>query len=286
MQKKIDYKNIKKIGLVARPNSNLDNEILVLKNILKKYNVKLLLFKESSKSLELPKYNIDELFQISDFIISLGGDGTLISLCRKACEYDKAILGIYAGNLGFLTDLKIEQVAEFFQSFFYGDFKLENPFLLNVNLKQKNGQKIQNYAFNDIMIKRNDRVSMAHIEVYHRGKKFNEYLGDGLIVSTPAGSTAYNLSANGPIVYTLAQAFILTPICSHSLTQRPIVLPKGFELEIRAKDCIFCIDGQENYKMDDFKSIRIGLSQKSVALIRPKNHDYFQILKEKLNWGN
>ncbi|MBZ7954119.1 NAD(+) kinase [Campylobacter sp. W0018] len=285
MQNKIDYKNIKRVGLIVRFNSDLDNEIRILENILKKYNVELLFFK-NSKNPNLSHYDIDELFKISDFIISLGGDGTLISVCRKAWEYHKAVLGIHAGHLGFLTDFKIDYAEEFFQSFFLGDFKTENPFFLNVSLKQKNGQKIKNYAFNDIIIKREDQASMAHIEVYYQDKKFNEYFGDGLIVATPAGSTAYNLSANGPIVYTLAQVFILTPICSHSLTQRPIVLPKGFELEIRAKGCMFSIDGQENYKMDDFKSIKVGLSHKSVTLIRPKNRDYFQILKEKLNWGS
>lgn len=139
-------------------------------------------------------------------------------------------------------------------------------------------------AFNDVVISKNNQASMAHIEVFRKEKKFNEYFGDGLIVATPAGSTAYNLSANGPIVYTLAQAFILTPVCSHSLTQRPIVLPKGFEIEIMAKDCMLCIDGQENYKMNDFKSIKVGLSDKNVALIHPKIGIIFNF-KRKITLG-
>lgn len=286
MQNKIDYKNIKKIGLVTRPNSNLDSEILVLKEILENKGVELMLYKESSKVLKLPKYDLDDLFKISDFVISLGGDGTLISLCRKACEYHKAVLGIHAGHLGFLTDFKVDEAYDFFEAFFNGEFRVENPFLLSIILENAKGENIQKFAFNDIVISKDSKKSMAHIEVFRKNKKFNEYLGDGLIVATPAGSTAYNLSANGPIVYTLAQAFILTPVCSHSLTQRPIVLPKGFELEIKAKDCIFSIDGQENYKMNDFKSVKVGLSDKSVALIHAKNRDYFQILKEKLHWGN
>lgn len=174
----------------------------------------------------------------------------------------------------------------FFKLFFQGEFRIEKPYLLSVFLEDKQGKILEKLAFNDVVISKNNQASMAHIEVFRKEKKFNEYFGDGLIVATPAGSTAYNLSANGPIVYTLAQAFILTPVCSHSLTQRPIVLPKGFEIEIMAKDCILCIDGQENYKMNDFKSIKVGLSDKNVALIHPKNRDYFQILKEKLHWGN
>lgn len=286
MQNKIDYKNIKKIGLVTRPNVSLDKEILKLQSILSIYKVELVLLKESSEILDLPKYGLDDLFKISDFVISLGGDGTLISLCRKACEYDKAVLGIHGGHLGFLTDFKVDEAENFFQAFFQGEFRIEKPYLLSVFLEDKQGKILEKLAFNDVVISKNNQASMAHIEVFRKEKKFNEYFGDGLIVATPAGSTAYNLSANGPIVYTLAQAFILTPVCSHSLTQRPIVLPKGFEIEIMAKDCILCIDGQENYKMNDFKSIKVGLSDKNVALIHPKNRDYFQILKEKLHWGN
>lgn len=114
MQNKIDYKNIKKIGLAARPNSNLDKEILILKEILEKKGVELLLYKESSEIVKLPKYDLDTLFELSDFVISLGGDGTLISLCRKACEYNKAVLGIHAGHLGFLTDFKVDEAEVFF----------------------------------------------------------------------------------------------------------------------------------------------------------------------------
>ncbi|HEG6446131.1 TPA: NAD(+) kinase [Campylobacter jejuni] len=286
MQNKIDYKNIKKIGLVTRPNVSLDKEILKLQSILSIYKVELVLLKESSEILDLPKYGLDDLFKISDFVISLGGDGTLISLCRKACEYDKAVLGIHAGHLGFLTDFKADEAENFFQAFFQGEFRIEKPYLLSIFLEDRQGKILEKLAFNDVVISKNNQASMAHIEVFRKEKKFNEYFGDGLIVATPAGSTAYNLSANGPIVYTLAQAFILTPVCSHSLTQRPIVLPKGFEIEIMAKDCMLCIDGQENYKMNDFKSIKVGLSDKNVALIHPKNRDYFQILKEKLHWGN
>lgn len=118
MQNKIDYKNIKKIGLAARPNSNLDKEILILKEILEKRCGAFALY-ESSEIVKLPKYDLDTLFELSDFVISLGGDGTLISLCRKACEYNKAVLGIHAGHLGFLTDFKVDE-AEVFLKLFQG----------------------------------------------------------------------------------------------------------------------------------------------------------------------
>lgn len=286
MQNKINHKKIEKIGLVTRPFSNLDLEISHLKKLLAFRNVELLLLKENSKQKDGLRYDIDTLFQKSDFVISLGGDGTLISLCRKAYEYDKAILAMNAGKLGFLTDFCVDEAEEFFNAFFEGNFRVETPLMLELTLEREGGEILQKNAFNDVVFCRKFMSSMGHIEVFRKGKIFNQYFGDGLIVATPAGSTAYNLSANGPIIYTLAEVFVLTPVCSHSLTQRPIVLPRTFEIEVRAKDCVLCIDGQENYEVNDFKSINVRLSSKGVSLIRPKNRDYFQILKEKLNWGN
>lgn len=286
MKKELAYKNITKIGLVARLNTDLSADILTLKSIFDERNISLLLDKHSAKSLNLQGFELDELFKQSDFIIALGGDGTVISLCRKASEYEKAILGIHAGRLGFLTDFTAQEARRFFDEFFSGKFRLEEPFLLDIVLETKQGQSLIKTAFNDVVFTRTAKHSMAHIEVFRKGKIFNEYYGDGLIVATPAGSTAYNLSANGPIIYTLAEVFLLTPVCSHSLTQRPIVLPKGFELEVRANECSFFIDGQECLETKDFKSIKIRLSDKKVSLLHPRNRDYFQILKEKLRWGN
>lgn len=278
----INYKNIKKVGLVSRPNTDLSKEISHIKSLLDKRDIELLLAKTKLGD----DKELDGLFTQSDLIISLGGDGTLISLCRKACEYDKAILGVNAGNLGFLTDCSVAELEDFFDEFFAGNFRVDRPYLLDIFLEDKNGKKIVKNAFNDIVFTSSFHQSMAHIEVLRNDKIFNEYYGDGLIISSPAGSTAYNLSANGPIIYTLAEVFVLTPICSHSLTQRPIVLPRGFEIFLRARDCVFCIDGQEHYNANDYDKISINLSKKTVSIIHPKKRDYFQILKEKLNWGH
>ena len=278
----IDYKNIKKVGLVSRPNTDLSKEISHIKSLLDKRDIELLLAKTKLGD----DKELDGLFTQSDLIISLGGDGTLISLCRKACEYDKAILGVNAGNLGFLTDCSVAELEDFFDEFFAGNFRVDRPYLLDIFLEDKNGKKIVKNAFNDIVFTSSFHQSMAHIEVLRNDKIFNEYYGDGLIISSPAGSTAYNLSANGPIIYTLAEVFVLTPICSHSLTQRPIVLPRGFEIFLRARDCVFCIDGQEHYNANDYDKISINLTKKTVSIIHPKKRDYFQILKEKLNWGH
>ncbi len=300
MKTLIDYKNIRKIGLVARLGADLSGDILMLKKIFDKRGIELLLENECLQSLKsnashknsqsqilnLAAYELDELFAKCDFIISLGGDGTLISLCRKASKHQKALLGIHAGHLGFLTDFTAAQAGAFFDEFFAGKFRIEEPFLLDIILQSKDGRVFEKTAFNDVVFSHTQKQSMAYIQVLRGGKVFNEYHGDGLIVASAAGSTAYNLSANGPIIYTLAEVFLLTPVCSHSLTQRPIVLPKGFELEVRAAECSFFIDGQECLDTRDFASIKLRLGEKKVRLIHPKNRDYFQILKEKLRWGN
>lgn len=276
---KFDSKN-SSLNLNENANSSLN-----LKQIQQTPEFSTQISAKTLKKLDLKGFSLDELFKKCDFIISLGGDGTLISLCRKACEWDKALLGINAGHLGFLTDFTMSGAAAFFEEFFAGKFRIEQPFLLDILLENKKGKVLHKLAFNDVVFSRLNSSAMTEISVLRKGQVFNEYYGDGLIVATAAGSTAYNLSANGPIIYTLAEVFLLTPVCSHSLTQRPIVLPKGFELEIRAKECAFCIDGQEFFKTSDFKSIKLRLSDKKVSLIHPKNRDYFQILKEKLHWG-
>lgn len=285
MQNLLDYEKITKIGLVSRPNSNLKQEIEFLREILAQRKIELFLEEQNANLFKEQGYTLDDLFKKSDIIISLGGDGTLISLCRKACEYEKAILGIYAGNLGFLTDIKLEFASQFFDDFFEGKFRVETPFLLDIHLEFKDGSKLHKTAFNEAVFARNSHTNITHVEVFRKGKKFNEYYGDGLIIATPAGSTAYNLSANGPIVYTLAEVFLLTPVCSHSLTQRPIVLPKKFELEIKTSGCELIIDGQERYDTNEIKNAKFTLSDKFVKLIHPKDRNYFQILKEKLHWG-
>jgi NAD+ kinase len=129
---------------------------------------------------------------------------------------------------------------------------------------------------------------MVNIEAFVDGKKFNSYYGDGLVVSTPTGSTAYNLSSGGPVVYPLTDAFIVTPISAHSLTQRPLVLPADFEIELKTPDengAMVLIDGQDIYELKKDESVKIKIANQKSKLIRAKERDYFSVLNQKLNWG-
>lgn len=274
-------------GLVCKPNdASLVPYYYTIKTALNRHDIKLLVDKFSAKNLNCDGVNFDEMCQESDLLISLGGDGTLISLCRRSFRYNKPVLGIYAGQLGFLTDIKTDEIEEFIDCFFEGKYRIDERMLLEISLYK--GDLVKKIvAFNDAVFARKNTVSMSTIDAFIEGQMINSYRGDGLIISTPTGSTAYNLSAGGPVIFPLTEAIILTPICPHSLTQRPLVLPVDFEIEFRSEDDILIvIDGQDKYKMRDFDKIVIKIANKSAKLIHSLKRSYFEVLRNKLNWGN
>lgn len=282
----MDYKNIKLVGLTAKISPELGKNFKILSEILSTYGVEILAENSVAKALNLKGYELKDLALKCDFIISLGGDGTMISVCRKCAKFSPFVLGIHAGTLGFLTDITMSEAPKFFSEFFSGRYEVEEPFMLDVILSKKDGEITHKIAFNDATIMRFKPASIAIVDAFLNGKFFNSYFGDGIIISTPVGSTAYNMSAGGSIIYPLSEVFALTPICSHSLTQRPVVLPRGFMVEFRAyKDEILVLDGQDTFKMSSYDSVKIGLSTTKARLIRHVGRDYFQILKEKLRWG-
>ncbi|MBR8462544.1 NAD(+) kinase [Campylobacter sp. faydin G-105] len=286
--KNLDVKSIKNIGLVAKLTPELPKNIKILKEILAKFSINLVLEHSICKALSLNEsgYTEIELAKKCELLISLGGDGTIISLCRKTAEISPFVLGIHAGRLGFLTDTTMCECERFFAEFFEGRFSIETPFMLDVALHKKNGEIVRKVAFNDAVIVGEKVCAVTHIEACLNGKHFNSYFGDGIMATTPVGSTAYNMSANGPIVYPLSPVFIVTPINSHSLTQRPVVLPGHFEVAFKTVSAaVLVIDGQDRFKMSNLDLVSVRLSEKTARLVRHLGRDYFQILKEKLHWG-
>ena len=280
-------KQIKIVGLVSKPNdTGLGQHYKRIKNALSKYDVELLVESNSSKLLGCSGVSFEHMCQKSDFLIALGGDGTLISLCRKSFDYAKPVLGVYAGKLGFLTDIKSEEIENFIDKIFNNEYRIDTRMMLEVSLHVKDKTK-KIVAFNDIVFARPKLSSIATIEAYIDEELINSYRGDGLIVSTPTGSTAYNISAGGPVVYPLTKALILTPVCPHSLTQRPLVLPVNFEVVFKSKeiDTLIVVDGQDTYCMGDFDYISVKIAQKGAKLIHRESRNYFEVLKEKLHWG-
>ena len=290
---KID--TIQTVGLVVRPDSShLRPYYETLKASLEKHQVTLLVAQNSAETLGIQGgITREEMFEKSDILIAFGGDGTLLSLSRRSYYHDKPILGINAGNLGFLTDIQLDEIESFVDKIFAGEYRIDHRMVLEVELHSATGIK-KLIAFNDVVLSRPSIEGMINVDAYVTSdnagmaqKHLNRYRGDGLIISTPTGSTAYNLSAGGPILFPLTEALILTPICPHSLTERPIVLPADFDLEFKSEDeTIIVVDGQDIYNLKFFDSIHIKIASRSVRMIHRIERNYFDVLKQKLNWGS
>lgn len=280
--------SIKRVGVVLRPSTpELKESYYKLEKIFKSHNIDVSIDSVSGGMIGIMGMDFDVLCENSDILVTLGGDGTLISVVRRSFKYDVPILGVYAGNLGFLADINIDELDVFVNKLVSGDYRVDKRAILEARFKKENKELIQ-YAFNDIVLTRHSVSNMIHIETLVDSKAFNTYYGDGVIVSTPTGSTAYNLSAGGPVLFPLTNVFALTPICPHSLTQRPVVLPGEFAIEMKTPQerALIIIDGQDKYELELGESLNINLAKKMVKLIHRNEFNYFDVLKEKLNWGD
>jgi len=278
-----------KIGIVLRPSSpDIKDLFLKVKEEFKKYNSVVYLDTNSAKMIGLIGIEFDRMCDMCDILVSIGGDGTLISLTRRSYKYNKPIMGINAGNLGFLTDVRVDEIESFIEKFFNDEYRIDKRMMLKIEIG-----KDKYYAFNDIVFSKETISSMVDLKVEAESLNdkekerywLNTYYGDGLIISTPTGSTAYNLSAGGPVVFPLTKSLILTPLCPHSLTQRPLVLPSDFRLLVDSGTKVeIILDGQEIVHLYGEKA-KIKIASKSAKLIHRMKRNYFDVLREKLNWG-
>ena len=277
--------SVKSAGIILRPSSpELKETYLKIKDLFEKADIEILLEDNSANMICLSGLPLDELCQKVDFLISVGGDGTLLSVVRKSFKYDKPVLGINLGTLGFLTDISMQQLPKFIKDLKNNIYKIDSRMMI-----QGTANLNSFVAFNDIVISRKSISSMIKIAAKIDGKHFNSYFGDGVIISTPTGSTAYNLSVGGPIVYPLTKAFIVTPVAPHSLTQRPLVMPADFEIEFKITDsqgAVVIVDGQDIYELEQNHSIKIKIASKKAKMMHRIERNYFEVLNEKLRWGN
>ena len=280
-------RKIKKVGVILRPSTpELKDCYFKLEKIFNSHGISVTIESISGGMIGVMGMDFDLLCQTSDALVTLGGDGTLISVARRSYTYGIPILGVYAGNLGFLADINIDELDSFISNFVDGNYRVDERAILEARFIQ-NEKEITTYAFNDVVLTRHSVLNMIHVETLVASKAFNTYYGDGVIVSTPTGSTAYNLSAGGPVLFPLTNVFSLTPICPHSLTQRPVVLPGEFSIEMKAPDdrALVIIDGQDKHELEAGQSIHIKLATSKVKLIHREEFNYFDVLKEKLGWG-
>ncbi len=274
-----------KAGIILKPCSpEIKKEFLEITECFKVHNIDILLEEKSALMIGELGLPLKKLCDEVDFLVSLGGDGTLLSVVRKSFQFDIPILGIHMGTLGFLTDIVYDELSNFLNDFKGDNYKIDNRMLVECSVNDK-----VFIAFNDIVISRKTMASMIKIRSKINGSYFNSYYGDGVIISTPTGSTAYNLSVGGPIVYPLTEAFIITPISPHSLTQRPLVMPADIEIEFKINDkdgAVLLIDGQDTYEVENNTVIKVKIASKKAKLIHRTSRNFFEVLNEKLGWGN
>lgn len=284
----MNNKTIKKVGVILRPSTpELKDEFFKLKSIFESHDIDVYIESVSGGMIDVMGMEFDLLCKQCDVLATLGGDGTLISVVRRSFDYDIPVFGIYAGNLGFLADIGIDELESFIENLKQGRYRIDERAVLEATVN-KNGEDVTMYAFNDVVLTRPSISNMIHIETLVDGNPFNTYYGDGVIVSTPTGSTAYNLSAGGPVLFPLTQVFTLTPICPHSLTQTPVVLPGKFQIEMKSTDkkALIIIDGQDMHELEQNESLQIKLASKNAKLLHREEFNYFEVLKQKLNWGD
>lgn len=284
---KLKLDNIKRVGIVLRPSTpELKDMFLEAKRIFESRGIEVSIDHISGGMIDVMGQPFEMMCRNCDFLVTIGGDGTLISAVRRSYDFQLPVLGIHAGKLGFLADLDFSELESFVDKLLIGEYRIDERAMLQATITTKSSVS-QIVAFNDIVLTRPSISKMIRLETYVEGKTFNTYYGDGVVISTPTGSTAYNLSAGGPVLFPLTSVFALTPICPHSLTQRPVVLPGHYEIEIKTPDssALVIVDGQDMVEISDSDTVYIKLASASAHLIHRKEFNYFEVLKEKLGWG-
>jgi len=222
-------------------------------------------------------------------VVVLGGDGTLLSVARLLTDRDIPVLGVNIGGMGFLTEVSVEECYRFFEDILAQRFEVERRMRLHASFYRKGASVLDSAVLNDVVINKAAIARIVDLEVTIDGLPLTTYRADGLIIATATGSTAYNLSAGGPIVYPTAETIILTPICEFSLTNRSIVLPGDAHVEIRlgakATDVTLTCDGQVGCDLQAGDIVCVEQADRPLFLIKSRQEDYFTILRNKLKWG-
>jgi NAD+ kinase len=224
-----------------------------------------------------------------DLMLVLGGDGTMFATARMIGDHDVPVLGVNYGGLGYLAEFRIEELFTGLEAILAGNYRLDRRVMLAVELLRAGEPPKSSRVLNDVVINKSALARIIEIEAYLNGQFVNSFRADGLIVSTPTGSTAYNLSAGGPVIFPSMNAVVITPICPFTLSNRPIVVPDDAEIELLLKtdkeDVSLTLDGQVGFPLEVGDRVLIRKSRTTFNLIQPSNRNYFDVLRDKLRWG-
>jgi NAD+ kinase len=229
-----------------------------------------------------------ELPAHADFIVVLGGDGTLLSVARSVGDLGLPILGVNLGGLGFLTAMTLDEMIPALEAFLAGRLVIEDRMMLAARVRREGRDARELFALNDVVIMKSAMSRIIDLSVSVDGQPATAYRADGLIISTPTGSTAYSLSAGGPILFPTMEAVVLTPICSHTLTNRPIVLPADRPVEVKLltnQEVMLTLDGQVGVGLLEDDTVEVARAAARVRLVRLPQKHFFEVLRTKLKWG-
>ena len=267
-------------------------EVSHLLDFMQRHEVHVLLSGELRNEMNLreeyPLYSPETAGNV-DFALSVGGDGTFLTTAMQVAEQNIPILGINCGHLGFLADVQTEDADQIMQKLLAGDYTIEERSMLEVSTSGDAAKRIVNpFALNEVAILKQELASMISVETCLNGEPLHNYYGDGLIISTPTGSTAYNLSAGGPIAVPQSRVLLLSPVASHSLNVRPLVIPEDWKLDLRVHSrtgaYLISIDGRSQRLTEEI-TLHVEKSAHTVRLVQISGHSFINSLKTKLSWG-
>jgi NAD+ kinase len=231
----------------------------------------------------------DVIISSTEVVVVLGGDGTLLSVARLPGIEKTLIVPVNLGGLGFLTEIRGEEIFSLLEKISARDFTINTRMMLKVILCKEGKQYEEYRVLNDVVINKGAMARIIDLETSVNGLYLNTFKADGLIICTPTGSTAYALSAGGPIIYPSLKCLSITPICPHTLTNRPIILPEDSVIQVRLKseheDVFLTMDGQIGIPFKGADFVEVQKASSAINLVKSPFCDYFEVLKEKLRWG-
>ncbi|MGA2630020.1 MAG: NAD(+)/NADH kinase [Terriglobia bacterium] len=283
---------IKRVGIVSKPKKTEIREVVPpLIAWLRERAIEVFIDKETASIVESPARPVsrNEMAGMVDLLVVLGGDGTLLATARALNRKPVPLLAVNLGGLGFLTVITRDDIYPALESVLAGQSQIERRVQIEGELVRADEVISSFLALNDVVLNKGAIARILDFDVLVDGRLISTYKADGLIVSTPTGSTAYSLAAGGPIVAPAVAAFIVTPICAHTLTLRPLVLPDTAQIEITVKSqreaAYLTVDGQVGLACHSDDSVRLRKASSYVEIVQPPTKDYFEILRQKLKWG-
>lgn len=280
-------KKIERVGFVIKPHAPRITELLEeLCHYFKEHGIDCLFEEVAVQKLQKGRgLKREEIPENVDLVVVLGGDGTLLSIAHLAAKADVPVVGVNLGNLGFLTEVPLEEMYLTFDSLLGGEEKIvSRRQLLEVMFREE-----AYYCLNDVVINKGALARMIQFAIWIDEKEITTSKADGLIISTPTGSTAYSMSAGGPIVHPYVPAVIIAPICPHTLTFRPMVIDSNSKIKVQlvtaGEEVTFTLDGQRGHVMDKGDIIEVERSDLELSLISSPKRNYFDLVQKKLGWG-